>query len=143
MGWRNYLRQFLRDLRSQKLRAALTLFGLVWGTASVTLLLAFGEGLQARLIKNIRGLGENIVICWPAQTSKPWEGLPRNRKITIKDDDIDALRREVPGLSAISGEYSSDNKKFKVGLSDGLKLEIVAGLAEGDEVVQRPPKEIK
>jgi putative ABC transport system permease protein len=115
VGWRNYLRQFLGDLRSQKLRAALTLFGLVWGTASVTLLLAFGEGLQERLIKNIRGLGENIVICWPAQTSKPWEGLPRNRKITIKDDDIDALRREVPGLSAISGEYSSDNKKFKVG----------------------------
>jgi putative ABC transport system permease protein len=115
MGWRNYLRQFLRDLRSQKLRAALTLFGLVWGTTAVTLLLAFGEGLQARLIKNIRGLGENIVICWPARTSKPWEGLPRNRKITIKEDDIAALKREIPGLTAISGEYSTDNKKFKVG----------------------------
>jgi putative ABC transport system permease protein len=115
MGWRNYFRQFLRDLRSQKLRTVLTLFGLVWGTASVTLLLAFGEGLQERLIKNIRGLGENIVICWPSQTSKPWEGLPRNRKITIKDEDIDALRREVPGLAAISGEYNAGNKKFKVG----------------------------
>jgi putative ABC transport system permease protein len=115
MGWRNYFRQFLRDLRSQKLRTVLTLFGLVWGTASVTLLLAFGEGLQERLIKNIRGLGENIVICWPSQTSKPWEGLPRNRKITIKDEDIDALRREVPGLTAISGEYNAGNKKFKVG----------------------------
>lgn len=115
MGWRNYLRQFLRDLRSQKLRAALTLFGLIWGTTAVTLLLAFGEGLQSRLIKNIRGLGENIVICWPARTSKPWEGLPRNRKITIKDDDITALKREVPGLTAISGEYSTGNKKFKVG----------------------------
>jgi putative ABC transport system permease protein len=115
MGWRNYLRQFLRDLRTQKLRAALTLFGLVWGTTSVTLLLAFGEGLEARLIKNIRGLGENIVICWPARTSKPWQGLPRNRRITIKDDDIAALRREVPGLTAISGEYSTGNKRFKVG----------------------------
>jgi putative ABC transport system permease protein len=115
MGWKNYLRQFLRDVRSQKLRAALTLFGLVWGTASVTLLLAFGEGLQERLIKNIRGLGENIVICWPSQTSKTWEGLPRNRKITIKDEDIDALRREVPGLTGISGEYSNDTRKFKVG----------------------------
>ena len=115
MGWKNYFRQFLRDVRSQKLRSALTLFGLIWGTASVTLLLAFGEGLQARLIKNIRGLGENIVICWPSQTSKPWEGLPRNRKITIKDEDIEALRREVPGLTAISGEYSAGNKKFKVG----------------------------
>jgi putative ABC transport system permease protein len=115
VGWKYYLRQFLRDIRSQKLRAALTLFGLVWGTTAVTLLLAFGEGLQARLIKNIRGLGENIVICWPSQTSKPWEGLPRNRKITIKEDDITALRREVPGLTAISGEYSTGNKKFKVG----------------------------
>jgi putative ABC transport system permease protein len=115
VGWKNYLRQFLRDIRSQKLRAALTLFGLVWGTTAVTLLLAFGEGLQARLIKNIRGLGEDIVICWPSQTSKPWEGLPRNRKIRVKDDDIAALKREVPGLAAISGEYSTGNKKFKVG----------------------------
>jgi len=115
MGWKNYLRQFLRDLRSQKLRAALTLFGLVWGTAAVTLLLAFGEGLQVRLIKNIRGLGENIVICWPSLTSKPFEGLPRSRRITIKDDDIATLKREVPGMTAISGEYSAGNKKFKVG----------------------------
>ena len=115
MGWKNYLRQFLRDLRSQKLRAALTLFGLVWGTTAVTLLLAFGEGLQGRLIKNIRGLGENIVICWPSQTSKPWEGLPRNRKIVIKDDDIATLKREIPGMTGISGEYSAGNKKFKFG----------------------------
>src|SRR5664280_1388323 len=115
MGWKNVLRQFLRDVRSQKLRAALTLFGLIWGTTAVTLLLAFGEGLQERMIKNIRGLGDNIVICWPSQTSKPWQGLPRNLKITIKDDDIAALKREVPGMTAISGEYSAGNKKFKVG----------------------------
>jgi putative ABC transport system permease protein len=79
MGWKNYLRQFLRDVRSQKLRAALTLFGLVWGTASVTLLLAFGEGLQERLIKNIRGLGENIVICWPAQPEDHDQGRGHRR----------------------------------------------------------------
>lgn len=115
MGWKNVLRQFLRDLRSQKLRAALTLFGLVWGTTAVTLLLAFGAGLQEHLIKSIRGLGENIVICWPARTSKPWQGLPRNRRIAVKDDDIAALKREVPGMTAISGEYSTGNKKFKVG----------------------------
>jgi len=129
MGWKSYLRQFLRDLRSQKLRAALTLFGLVWGTTAVTLLLAFGQGLQERMIKNIRGLGENIVICWPAQTSKPWEGLPRNRKITVKDEDIAALRREVPGMKAISGEYSEGNKKFKV----GHKV-LVPGLTGADPV---------
>jgi len=129
VGWKNYLRQFLRDLRSQKLRAALTLFGLVWGTTAVTLLLAFGQGLQVRLIKNIRGLGENIVICWPSQTSKPWEGLPRNRKITVKDDDIAVLKREVPGMTAISGEYSEGTKKVKV----GHKV-LVPGLTGADPV---------
>ena len=129
MGWKNYLRQFLRDLKSQKLRAALTLFGLVWGTTAVTLLLAFGQGLQERMIKNIRGLGENIVICWPARTSKPWEGLPRNRKVTIKDDDIAALKRDVPGMTAISGEYSEDNKKFKAG-----RKVLVPGLTGADPV---------
>jgi putative ABC transport system permease protein len=115
MGLRNYLKQFLRDLRSQKLRSALTLFGIVWGTASVTLLLAFGEGLQERLIKNIRGLGDNIVICWPSRTSKAWEGLPRDRRIAVKEQDIAAIRQDVPEVAAISGEYSGGDKKFKVG----------------------------
>lgn len=115
MGVGSNLRQFLRDLRTQKLRAALTLFGIIWGTTAVTLLGAFGEGLQGRLIKNIRGLGENIVIAWPARTSKPWEGLPRNRRIVVKDGEIDAIRRDVSEIAAISGEYSAGNKKFKVG----------------------------
>ena len=34
-------------------------------------------------------------------------------------------------------------KEVKIGLSDGINVEITEGLAEGDEVVERPPKEIK
>ena len=33
-------------------------------------------------------------------------------------------------------------KEIKVGLSDGINTEILEGLKEGDEVVERPPKEI-
>jgi len=33
-------------------------------------------------------------------------------------------------------------KEIKVGLSDGLNTEVLEGMAEGDQVVQRPPKEI-
>jgi HlyD family secretion protein len=47
---------------------------------------------------------------------------------------------EIPGAAPGTQPVK---KEIKVGLSDGLKLEVVAGLAEGDEVVQRPPKEIK
>lgn len=115
MSLRHLLIQFWRDVRGQKLRTAMTMFGLVWGTAAVTLLLAFGEGLQGQLIKSVRGLGENIVICWPAQTSKPWEGLPKNRPVAIDEEDIEVVRRTVPEVAAITGEFSEDSKKFKVG----------------------------
>ena len=47
---------------------------------------------------------------------------------------------EVPGSTP---EAQPAKKEIKTGLSDGLKLEVVAGLAEGEQVVQRPPKEIK
>ena len=52
---RDAFRQMLRDMRSQKLRTFLTVFGIVWGTVAVSLLLAFGKGLQRQMIKNSGG----------------------------------------------------------------------------------------
>lgn len=47
---------------------------------------------------------------------------------------------EVPGSEPGTEPV---RKEIEVGLSDGLNLEVVAGLAEGDAVVQRPPKKIE
>jgi putative ABC transport system permease protein len=108
----SFLRQMLVDVRSQKLRTALTLFGITWGTVSVSLLVAFGEGLEARIRKNQKGLGENIVICWPAATSIPFQGLGKGRRVRVSEDDIEALRREIPEAS-FSGEHSTDKSAFR------------------------------
>ncbi|MBM3319403.1 MAG: ABC transporter permease [Candidatus Eisenbacteria bacterium] len=110
-----FFRQFLRDVRAQKLRLTLTLFGIVWGTVSVALLLAFGEGLRANVLKEIRGLGENIVIGWPMRTSKPWQGLPRGRQIRVTEEDMDLLAAEIPEISSISAEFSTSSVRFRAG----------------------------
>jgi putative ABC transport system permease protein len=68
-------RQLLRDLRAQKMRTLMTTFGIVWGTAAVSLLLAFGQGFHQQVCENSAGLGENICIAWPSRTSLPFEGL--------------------------------------------------------------------
>jgi len=115
MGVANTLRQFLRDMRTQKLRFTLTLFGIVWGTVAITLLLAFGESMRSQMLINMRGLGENIVICWPSTTSRVWEGLPRGRAIRVTAADIEHVRESVPQLAAITGEYSAWNRGLKVG----------------------------
>lgn len=105
---RNSLRQFVRDVRSQKLRLFLTVFGIVWGTASVTLLLAFGEGLHKRVTVSQKGLGDAIVIAWPSRTSKPWQGLPRGRRVQLTDEDVGRLASEIEAIDAISEEYMQD-----------------------------------
>jgi putative ABC transport system permease protein len=101
----NIIRQLIRDTRSQKLRTLLTLFGMIWGTAAVSLLLAFGDGLHKQLLKDNLGIGNNVVIGWPARTAMPFEGLVKGRYIQMDDGDIRLLREKAIGLGAISSEY--------------------------------------
>jgi putative ABC transport system permease protein len=108
----SFLRQIIQDVRQQKLRTLLTLFGITWGTVSVSLLVAFGEGLEKRIRKNQAGLGENIVIAWPSRTSIPYQGLGKGRRIRLTEDDMEALRREIPQAS-FSGEMERDRSAFR------------------------------
>src|SRR5258706_449719 len=107
---KDVLRQLLRDVRSEKLRTFLTVFGIVWGTVAISLMLAFGTGLHKQLIKSTAGLGDRIVIAWPGLTSIPYEGLGKGRRIRITDDDIGAIENDVQGLKGISGEYDTNLK---------------------------------
>jgi len=115
LSFKETVRQMFRDVRSQKLRTFLTIFGIVWGTVAVTLLLAFGRGLHKQMIKNTAGLGDRIAIAWPALTSMPFEGLGRGRRIRVREENIEAVRRETPGIVAISSEYS-DTLKLRYGM---------------------------
>jgi putative ABC transport system permease protein len=108
----SFLKQILQDVKHQKVRTLLTLLGITWGTVSVSLLVSFGEGLQKRIEKNQHGLGENIVICWPARTSLPWQGLGKGRKIQVSEEDIDALKHDIPEAT-FSGEHERDKSALR------------------------------
>lgn len=103
-------RQMLRDVRGQKLRTFLTVFGIVWGTVAVTLLLAFGRGLQKQMVINSAGIGDRICIAWPGLTSVPYQGLGKGRKIRLNEEDVQAVRAQAAGVEAISSEYSQTLK---------------------------------
>ncbi len=107
---KDVLKQLARDLKAEKLRTFLTIFGIVWGTVAISLMLAFGTGLHKQLIKSTAGLGDRIVIAWPGLTSIPYEGLGKGRRIHIRDEDLALVRGNVEGLKAISGEYQNNMK---------------------------------
>ncbi|MGH9456919.1 MAG: ABC transporter permease [Thermoanaerobaculia bacterium] len=96
----------MRDIRGQKLRTFLTVFGIVWGTVAISLLLAFGTGLHKQLIKNTAGLGDRIIIVWPGLTSIPYQGLGKGRPIRLTEEDVDSIRKQTPGLRRVSSEYA-------------------------------------
>ena len=106
MGLTQFLRYFWRDFRKQKKRATLTVAAIVWGTMSILLLLAFGQGLKEQLGRNQRGLGENIMIVWGGQTSIPYEGLPRGRRIRFLPEDVDVIKKSIPEIDRIGAEYT-------------------------------------
>jgi len=98
---------FLRASRLQKKRAVLTVAAIAWGTVAILLLLSFGQGLKNQLMKGRRGMGENLAIIWPGETSEPWQGQPAGRPVRPIADDIAYLRRNMPGLKGLLGEVHS------------------------------------
>ncbi len=120
------VRQFLNDMRRQKLRTLLTMFGIFWGTCSIVLLFAFGKGLGEQQIKGQRGLGEDIAIIWPGVTSKTFQGLPKGRNIRFTEEDATLLKTRANSIYRLSPEYM----KWSVNLQNGKKsfLQNVAGV---------------
>ncbi len=107
------VKQFLNDLRRQKLRTLMTTFGIFWGTCAIVLLFAFGNGISEAQLKSQKGMGENIAIIWPGITSKEFKGLPRGRRIRMTENDVVMLKNTSQTIGRISPEYSRWNVNFK------------------------------
>ena len=97
--------EFVLDLRAQKLRAFLTMFGIVWGTVTIIVLIAFGVGFKKQMSVNMHGIGESIAIMFPGKTTKPWEGFGTGRPMNFVEEDTRLLAGQIPGIKAISPEF--------------------------------------
>ena len=115
------IKQFLNDLRRQKLRSALTMFGIFWGSCSIVLLFAFGEGIRDQQLKSQKGMGENIAIFWPGITSKEFRGMPRGRRVNPVEDDVVLIKERAVSVGSISPEYRRWNQPVKVGREVSLR----------------------
>jgi putative ABC transport system permease protein len=122
MGLFAIVRQMLLDIREQKLRTFLTIFGITWGTIAVSLLVAFGEGLHKQTLKNMHGMGEALVLMWPGRTTMPFQGLPKGRPVRVGEEELEVLRREIPE-ARFAGEYKQNALRIRRGrtrLSPGI-----------------------
>ena len=104
---RTIISEFLIDLRAQKLRAFLTMFGIIWGTVAIVVLVAFGMGFKKQTAASMHGIGEGIAIMFPGKTTKSWAGFGIGREMSFVEEDTKLIAARVPNISAISPEYST------------------------------------
>lgn len=114
-GLFNTLGEFMRDLRAQKLRTALTVFGIVWGTVAIVVLLAFGMGFKRQLSINMHGIGESVAIMFPGRTTKPFQGFGVDRPVPLREEDVRMIASEVADVDRISPEYMRYDTPVRVG----------------------------
>ncbi|MDH3458756.1 MAG: ABC transporter permease [Gemmatimonadota bacterium] len=109
------LREFAADLRAQRLRTALTVLGIAWGTIAVVVLLAFGVGLERQTRKRFHGLGDRIVILFGGRTTVSYRGFPDGRFINLREEDGTLLLREIPDIVMLSPEYNNRSTPVRRG----------------------------
>jgi len=107
--------EFLRDLRAQKLRTFLTIFGIIWGTVAIVVLLAFGMGFKKQLASNMHGIGESVAIMFPGSTTKPYEGFGIGRPVSLIEEDARLIATQVPEIAKISPEYAAGDEQVRLG----------------------------
>jgi putative ABC transport system permease protein len=115
------VKQTFATLRAHKMRSFLTMFGIVWGIASVILLVGLGLGFQKDQKKRMETLGKDLVILWGGRTSSQVGGLAAGRPVTLNIDDARLIRKECYLVKAVSPElehsvqqvsqYNSSNRQ--------------------------------
>ncbi|MEY2525328.1 MAG: putative transport system permease protein [Verrucomicrobiota bacterium] len=97
-----------RALRRNKLRSVLTALGIIIGVGAVIAMVGIGNGAKAQVETQIASLGQNVILIFSGSTTASgirtgWGGAG-----TLKIEDAEAIRREVPGVVAVSEEVVSN-----------------------------------
>jgi putative ABC transport system permease protein len=77
-------------------RTLLTMLGIVWGIATVTLLIAYGSSFRHILVSGFDAFGKSVVICWPQQTSEQPGGQRAGQKVVFEQADLDMVKETAP-----------------------------------------------
>ncbi|HEV2396978.1 MAG TPA: ABC transporter permease [Candidatus Sulfotelmatobacter sp.] len=86
------------------MRTILTMFGLVWGIASVIILVGLGRGFIVDQKKHMETLGKDLVIVWGGRTSTQVGGRAAGREIRLNVDDAELIRDECYMVKNVSPE---------------------------------------
>ncbi len=110
---REAIAQAIDNLRANRLRSVLTMFGILWGVIAVVVLSATGEGFQRGNQTVLEELGKNIAIVWGGRTTRQAGGERAGRQIFLTLDDARAIAAESSLAAVVSPEINRNGLQVK------------------------------
>lgn len=116
------LHEIFETMKQNKLRTFLTGFSVAWGIFILIVLIGSGNGLQNGVRSNFDEYAVNMVSVWPRRTSMPYKGFKAYRSLSLRDSDIETLRRSFPKIDKISGSLRQWGSNISYGKEYGSYL---------------------
>ncbi len=104
------VRVALRGVLANRMRSALTMLGILIGTAAVILLVGVGQGISDKVQDQIKSLGTNAIYVIPERNSRGQDrGGTSARRVRLNQRDVEALSDPVraSALTAVTPAYSA------------------------------------
>ena len=100
----NIIRVALRALQRNKMRAALTMLGIIIGVSAVVAMVSIGQGAQATVQAQIDSIGTNLlfVSAGAQNVGGVRSGTGDTGTNTLTVEDLEAIKREVPSVSMVT-----------------------------------------
>jgi putative ABC transport system permease protein len=87
-----------RALRTNKMRSALTMLGIIIGVGAVITMLAVGTGASNKITEQISTMGSNLLIVFPGSITAGGLHMGSGSQSTLTWDDAEAIKRECPAV---------------------------------------------
>jgi len=95
-------REVFATLGANKVRTALTAFGVMWGIFMLVVMLGAGSGLKNGVTSEFNGFASNSLYIWTQRTTMPYKGLPAGRNFWMTNEDTKAIRERIPEARVIA-----------------------------------------
>jgi len=149
MNISNLLKLAIYALKRNKMRALLTMLGIIIGVASVIAMLAIGEGSKKSITDQIASMGTNLVSVQPSSQQRGGIQLGNSGAVNLTIKDMDAIRAECPSVGDISPEVRANgqavysNKNWPTSLfgsnTEYLKIKLIE-VSEGRSFTEQEVK---
>nr|WP_319399937.1 ABC transporter permease [uncultured Carboxylicivirga sp.] len=106
---RDRWQEIINAIKKNKLRSILTAFGVFWAIFMLIVMTGSGNGLKNGITAGVKDFATNSAFMWTENTTVAFEGFKRGRHWSINNDDIIAIKDQVPEVEVISPRLNGWN----------------------------------